>query len=404
MALKFQQLTRSAIKDLKAEKRINEHGITAERTKTGDIRYSVNVMVDGQRIHRVIGKESEGVTREQAERAIETFKTKAREERLDLPSARKTHKLFREAATDYLDRLTQTLAAGKKGFADLPNKRRNVEQYLVPYFGNHQLHKITSFAVKHYSRQRHDQGAKQATINRELATLSHLLNKAVSWKWIKADQRPEIEKGEEDAKQIVILSIDDQKALMKAAIGDQDPSTWLFVAFGLNTAMRHSEILRVRWDEIDFQHRRIKIAEAKAGQRQQPITRGLAKLLEQERGQRDDQKGYIFAPSRNDGKSKHRRNMSKQFARTVTRAELDTAKVTPHIMRHTAITQLVQSGVDLPTIKSISGHKTLSVLLRYVHLVSDHIDQAVAHLDTGMFDQVTPELHRPANKALRVVS
>ena len=393
MSLKFQQITRTAIKDLATGKRINEHGVTVERTKTGDIRYSVNIMVDGQRIHRVIGKESEGVTREQAERAIETFRTKAREDRLDLPTARKRHLLFKEAATDYLDRLTQTLAPGKKGHADLPNKRRNVEQYLSPYFGNHQLHKITSFAVKHYARQRHDQGAKQATINRELATLSHLLNKAVSWKWIKADQRPEIEKGDEDAKQIVILSINDQKALMKAAIGDQDPATWLFVAFGLNTAMRHSEILRVRWDQIDFQHRRINIPEAKAGQRQQPITKGLAELLAQERKQRDDQEGFIFAPTRSDGKSGHRRIMSKQFARTVTRAELDPAKVTPHIMRHTAITQLVQSGVDLPTIKSISGHKTLSVLMRYVHLVSDHIDQAVAHLDTGIFERVTPELH-----------
>ncbi len=393
MALKFQSLTRAAIKDLATGKRIAEHGITAERTKTGDVRYSINIMVDGQRIHRVIGKESEGVTREQAERAIETFRTKAREERLDLPSARKRHLLFKEAAADYLYRLTQTLASGKKGFADLPNKRRNVEQYLVPYFGNHQLHKVTSFAVKHYARQRHDQGAKQATINRELATLSHLLNKAVSWKWIKPDQKPEIEKGEEDAKQIVILSINDQKALMQAAIGDQDPATWLFVAFGLNTAMRHSEILRVRWDQIDFKHRRINIPEAKAGQRQQPITKGLAEILEKERGQRDDQKGYIFAPTRVDGKSGHRRNMSKQFARTVTRAKLDTAKVTPHIMRHTAITQLVQSGVDLPTIKSISGHKTLSVLLRYVHLVSDHIDQAVAHLDTRIFDTVSQDLH-----------
>lgn len=393
MALKFQSLTRTALKDLATGKRIAEHGITAERTKTGDVRYSINIMVDGQRIHRVIGKESEGVTREQAERAIETFRTKAREERLDLPNARKRHLLFKEAAADYLDRLTQTLASGKKGFADLPNKRRNVEQYLVPYFGNHQLHKITNFAVKHYARQRHDQGAKQATINRELATLSHLLNKAVSWKWIKPDQKPEIEKGEEDAKQIVILSINDQKALMQAAIGDQDPATWLFVAFGLNTAMRHSEILRVRWDQIDFKHRRINIPEAKAGQRQQPITKGLAEILEKERGQRDDQKGYIFAPTRIDGKSGHRRNMSKQFARTVSRAKLDTTKVTPHIMRHTAITQLVQSGVDLPTIKSISGHKTLSVLMRYVHLVSDHIDQAVAHLDTGIFNTISQELH-----------
>ena len=40
--------------------------------------------------------------------------------------------------------------------------------------------------------------------------------------------------------------------------------------------------------------------------------------------------------------------MSKGFARAVVRAGLDPKVVTPHVMRHTAITKLVQAGVDLP--------------------------------------------------------
>ena len=47
------------------------------------------------------------------------------------------------------------------------------------------------------------------------------------------------------------------------------------------------------------------------------------------------------------------------------RAGLDPRIMTPHVMRHTAITKLVQSGVDLPTIQSISGHKTIAMVLRY---------------------------------------
>jgi len=46
---------------------------------------------------------------------------------------------------------------------------------------------------------------------------------------------------------------------MQAAAGDQDPVTWLFVAFGLNAAMRHGEILRVRWSDVDFAQRRIHV-------------------------------------------------------------------------------------------------------------------------------------------------
>ena len=59
MPLRFTRLTRPAVRKLQAGERITEHGITAEGLKDGDVRYSVNVMVDGERIHRVVGRESD---------------------------------------------------------------------------------------------------------------------------------------------------------------------------------------------------------------------------------------------------------------------------------------------------------------------------------------------------------
>ena len=44
-------------------------------------------------------------------------------------------------------------------------------------------------------------------------------------------------------------------------------TTWLFVAFDLNTAMRHREILHARFDQIDFDKLRPHVPEAKAGER-----------------------------------------------------------------------------------------------------------------------------------------
>jgi integrase len=70
--------------------------------------------------------------------------------------------------------------------------------------------------------------------------------------------------------------------------------------------------------------------------------------------------------------------MAKPFRNAVLRAGLDPKIVTPHVMRHTAITKLVQAGVDLPTIQSISGHKTLAMVLRYTHVYGTHIDKAIA--------------------------
>lgn len=51
-----------------------------------------------------------------------------------------------------------------------------------------------------------------------------------------------------------------------------------------------------------------------------------------------------------------------------------------HTLRHTAITHLVQAGVDLPTVKRISGHKTWAMVGRYSHQNGEHIQAAMDKL------------------------
>jgi integrase len=374
---------------LRPGERINEHGITAECQRNGDIRYSVNVMVDGTRLHRVVGRDSEGVTREQGERLIEKLKTEAREGRLDLPTGRKLHRSFKESAEEYLQRLDDT--SGK----DLANKRRHLLTHLVPYFGNQRADQLKPFAIQQYRKKRLGQGASDATVNRELSTLLHLLNRAIEWKWIKPDAKPKIERAKEKRKAIRVLTQEQADRLMKAAMQDQDGRLWLFVAFGLGAAMRHSEILRVRYDEIDFDSCRIWIDKAKAGEREQPITPALRDALKRQQAMEDDPAGWVF-PSVRKSMDPHRRDMREPFSRAVVRAGLDPAKVTPHVMRHTAITRLVKSGADLPTIQKISGHKTLAMVLHYAHVHGTHIDNAISALDMSFPDAVTPKLHTPA--------
>lgn len=391
MALRFQRLTRPAIRSLPPGERLQEHGITAERLRNGDVRYTIGVMVDGQRVHRVIGRESEGVTREQAERAIEGIRTKAREGRLDLPRGRKIHRTFEEAAEEYLTRLEES------GGKNLKPKRMHLRRHLVPYFGKQRADQLKEFGLKTYRVRRRAAGASDATINREMATLSHMLKSAARWEWFGADRIPPIDKEKETQQPIIVLSEPQAAALMKAAMQDQDGRLWLFVMFGLGAAMRHREILRVRYEQIDFASRRIFIPQAKAGEREQPITPALAEALKHQRTMEDDENGWVF-PTAIPGQSKagHRTNMGRPFARAVVRAKLDPDKVTPHTMRRTAITRLVQAGVDLPTIQRISGHKTLAMVLRYVNVHGEHIDAAISALDGSFSDAVTPELHTPA--------
>ncbi|WP_185208159.1 site-specific integrase [Sphingomonas sp. NBWT7] len=383
---KFVKMTRDNVRKLITGKPIAEHGIVVQRTKKGDLRYSINVMVDGERIHRVIGTDSEGVTREQAERAIEQFRTQAREGRLNLPAGRKLHLSFAEAAKGYLERMEQT------GGRNLKSKTRHINAHLVPAFGSVRADRLTDFQVQQYTRKRLEV-VKQPTVNRELATLSHALKRFVQWKWIKHDDAPRIVKGLEPRKKIAVLDEQHATALMEAAKVDSDSRLWLFVAFGLNAAMRHAEILRVRYDHIDFANCRIFIPDAKAGEREQPITSSLANHLRSQLAVDGESADWVFPSVGKTARQPHRTSLAVPFKRAVIRAGLLPGKVTPHVMRHTAITRLVKAGVDLPTVQKISGHKTLAMVLRYAHVHGRHIDQAIAVLDANERSTATPVLH-----------
>src|SRR5436190_23842511 len=104
---KFKLLTRTAMRGALPKQRITENGIIFERVSNGDGVFSVNIMVHGQRIHRVVGRESDGTTRMQAEEFVQKLRQDAKFDRLALPKGRKLALTFGSAAEKYLQRLAE---------------------------------------------------------------------------------------------------------------------------------------------------------------------------------------------------------------------------------------------------------------------------------------------------------
>ena len=387
MSKTFTKLTRPAMRKLAAGDKLNEHGITFERQANSDGVFSVNVMVDGQRIHRVIGRESDGTTRTQAEEFIDKARQDAKAGRLNLPKGRKLALTFGEAASQYLVKLVQE--DGK----DLPMKGYRLNMHLTPFFGDTQLAKLTTFDVERYKKQRGSElvvrpngpggkpsvggVTKPATINRELAALSHLFSKAVEWEWV--DHRPAtIKRLKEHSGRITYLTVEQIGRLLKMAEGDQNRQIHPFIKIGLDTSMRKTEILSIRREHINLQQLVIYIPKAKAGAREQPITADLGEYLAAYVATLRPGEQWLFpSPAAKDGRTV---NLDKPFRRCVLAAGLDVKQVVRHTLRHTAITHLVQAGVDLPTVKRISGHKNLSMVERYSHQNGAHIQTAMDKL------------------------
>lgn len=237
---------------------------------------------------------------------------------------------------------------------------------------------MCTFDIERYKNHRLAAKAKPGTINRELAVISHLLNKALDWKWL--DHKPcNIKRLKEDSGRIVYLTTDQVAKLLDAAKADQCPYIYPFIVIGLGTSMRRMEILSIRLENIDLNKRVIFIPKAKAGAREQPITQQLAGFLKNYIEQIESEQGFLF-PSKT-SITGHVMNIEKQFRRVVASAGLDPKEVVRHTLRHTAITHLVQAGVDLPTVQRISGHKTLQMVVRYSHQNGEHIKAAMDALE-----------------------
>ena len=163
MSKSYRKISRQNMRKLTTGEKITENGITFERLIDGDGRFSVNIMVDGQRIHRVIGKESEKTTRTQVEEYISKVRNDAKHDRLGLPKGRKTSLTLREAAERYLGKLEE------EDGRDLKKKRHRLESHLIPIFGKSVFSKVSTFDVERYKKSRRSAGAAFGTINRELA-------------------------------------------------------------------------------------------------------------------------------------------------------------------------------------------------------------------------------------------
>jgi len=75
---------------------------------------------------------------------------------------------------------------------------------------------------------------------------------------------------------------------------------------------------------------------------------------------------YIF--SNKEGKSNI--SLEHAFRRGLNKAKIDNFRW--HDLRHTFVSHLVMSGVDLFTVKELLGHSNIEMTMRYSHLSQDH--------------------------------
>jgi len=193
-----------------------------------------------------------------------------------------------------------------------------------------------------------------------------------------------------------ILSREEVARLIDAG-SDLFQRTLLMVLYG--TGMRRAEVARLKIADIDGQRMIIHVVNGKGGKdRDLPLSPTLLETLRAYWRWLKPQI-YLF-PSR-----LHRDCEQPITDKIVWRACAEARKragiqkrVSPHLIRHSWATHLLEAGTDLRTIQLLLGHEDLETTARYLHLSQKHLHQVanpIEDLKLASVDQSRRLYHRP---------
>ena len=154
-----------------------------------------------------------------------------------------------------------------------------------------------------------------------------------------------------------ILDATETNALFEALKPTGRRSIWILplVKFALETAMRRSELLGLRWEHIDLGRRTIFLQLTKNGtSRTVPLSTHAIQILTDMPRSLD---GRVFPVTHE--------VVSQAFNRARRQARVQDIRF--HDLRHMAITRLAEKLPNLIELSAVSGHKSLAMLKRYYH-------------------------------------
>lgn len=177
-----------------------------------------------------------------------------------------------------------------------------------------------------------------------------------------------------------VLSREEVSRLIDAA-GTLFRRTLLMTLYG--TGMRRAELARLKVSDVDSQRMIIRVVAGKGGKdRDLPLSPALLEILREYWRWRKPRL-YLF-PTRTCSRGLDQPISDKTVwiacSETARRAGIS-KRVTPHTLRHSWATHLLEAGTDLHTIQVLLGHGDLETTAQYLHLSQRHLHAVTNPLD-----------------------
>jgi len=333
------------------------------------------------RIRKRVGKNG---TRYQAEVRLEgqcrsaTFRTKSEAQKWaktvessiiagkHLPPAASKRKSVQDLMTRYIENVIPSQK-------DQRNPKRHAE-FWIERLGDLRLNRLTPAALVEV-RDELSRDRAPSTVNRYLAVISHACTLAErEWGWLESNPVRRVGRLKEPKGRVRYLTDSERERLLKAARDSDHPHLYPIVLIALTTGARRSEILGLRWRDIDFKNRRAVIEHTKNSERRSlalvPQVLDELRKLRKVRRIEDD---LVFAHP-DTGKPSYF-YFEKAWTRVREKAEIEDFRF--HDLRHSCASYLAMNGATTAEIAAVLGHKTLAMVKRYSHFSDAHVQGVV---------------------------
>jgi site-specific recombinase XerD len=158
--------------------------------------------------------------------------------------------------------------------------------------------------------------------------------------------------------------------------------TLLAVSLMVTTGMRVHEVVSLRCRDIDLPSRSVRLLGKGRRERQVFLTNDwiadLTGVFLESRETLALQHPYLLFNLHHDPLTTS--SMRSRLAKAARAANID-ERVTPHMLRHTAATQLIEAGVDIRYIQRLLGHSSLSTTEIYTHVSDRALRRVVSDAD-----------------------
>lgn len=236
-------------------------------------------------------------------------------------------------------------------------------KFLLPYFTEIPALRITKSMADDFrqARRAYNPEIKDATVNRDLSVLRHILYWSVDEQLIAANPIARLKMARERRTRRQVLSIAEEHLLLPAAKGH----LYAMVLMALDTGMRRGEVTSQLWEDIDFSRKLLFVTHSKTPEgesREIPLSQRLHSYLLEHR----QSEGFVISY-----KDDAVRIVKRSWKTALKKAGLRHMRF--HDLRHTFNTRLMEAGVLQEIRMALMGHSPGSK----VHATYTHIELPV---------------------------